>query len=172
MPDYTPTERMQLLKQQTDALLRAFDVMRRECVKLNIQARQGGERVAAQAMIAVRASNEAIGEAVTELNKLRQELQTQIVPELFQRANVSSLTVDDNRVTISAKLSVVMTDKVGGMEWLKANDLGDLIQETVNAQTLAASIRKLMEDKGIEPPDDKFTCTPVMNTSVTKVKKK
>lgn len=127
---------------------------------------------AARCFIAMREVQDTLDAAMTELHKHRQTLQIDLIPAKFQAAGVTSFTVDDNRVTISATLSVVMKDKVGGMEWLRANDLEDIIQETVNASTLKATIRKMIEDEGKEPPDDLFTVTPVMNTSVTKVKKK
>lgn len=149
--------------------LNNMDQAHKDLIKLAEAADPTG---AARCFIAVREVQDALDAAMTELHKHRQVLQITLLPDKFQKANISSLTIDDNRVTISATLSVTMVDKVGGMGWLRENGLADIIQETVNASTLKATIRKMIEDEGKEPPDDLFKVSPVMNTSVTKVKKK
>lgn len=163
---------LQAARDEGAAIEKKLQSLQRTYREINEAARTGEVTQAAQCFVAVRAIGDMIDEAVKELHKLRQALQTGIIPERFQLANVTTCTVDDHRVTISTKLSVTMTDKVGGMEWLRDNGLGDIVQETVNAQTLASAIKKKIEDEGMEPPDEMFNLTPVMNTSATKVKPK
>lgn len=40
------------------------------------------------------------------------------------------------------------------IEWLKANGLGDIVQETVHPRTLSATVKELMEENGDELPGD------------------
>lgn len=99
----------------------------------------------------------------------RERLKTEIMPAKFDEAGVSSITVNGHRFTKSERLRVSMSDKDNGMQWLRDHDLGDLIKETVNAQTLAATARSLLEE-GRELPEDYFKTFIFANTSITKAK--
>lgn len=165
-------EQLTSMRALNDICLRVLEDMRRAQVHLVEKAKESDVAGAARCFIAVRDIGDALDEAMTELHKLRQALQITIIPEKFQQQGVTSFTVDDARVTISARLSVTVLDKEKSMGWLRENGLDDIIQETVNASTLQATIKKMIEDEGREPPDDIFKLSPVMNTSVTKVKRK
>lgn len=172
MTDRTIPDQLKGLNDLSEGALHALEHVRRAYANTVDMAKTADLPDAAKCYIVIRDTNEALGDMITELNKLRQVIQTKIVPEKFQAQNVTSFTVDNRRVTVSALLSVTMKDKIGGKDWLRENGLGDIIQETVNAQTLSAAIRKKIEDENLEPPDDMFTLTPVLNTSVTTVKNK
>lgn len=58
-----------------------------------------------------------------------------------------------------AKYSASMLDKSAAFAWLRARKAGDLIQETVNAGTLASYLKDLTINEGIDPPADIFKFT-------------
>jgi hypothetical protein len=62
-----------------------------------------------------------------------------------------------------------MTDKQMGFEWLRDNNHGGVIQETVNAQTLGA-LAKELNNAGVDLPAPTFTTSIMTYTSITKVK--
>jgi hypothetical protein len=62
-----------------------------------------------------------------------------------------------------------MPDKGAGFDWLRANEHGGVIQETVNAQTLGALAKELNEE-GKELPTPTFTTNIMTYTSITKAK--
>jgi hypothetical protein len=55
-----------------------------------------------------------------------------------------------------------------GIEWLRSNNAEDLIQETVNSQSLSRFAKDLIEE-GRELPEDIFNVAIIPNTSRTKV---
>jgi hypothetical protein len=57
--------------------------------------------------------------------------------------------------------------KEAAFEWLRENGLGELITETVNASTLSAQARKMLED-GTELDADIFNVSVFPTTSITK----
>ena len=75
----------------------------------------------------------------------------------------------DGCVSASIKKST-HTGKDAAYWWLRLNNLGDLIQETVNASTLAAAARKRNDD-GFDMPEAYFKMAIMPSTSITKVKK-
>lgn len=72
---------------------------------------------------------------------------------------------------ISNQPDLRVTGKMAGYEWLKAHDMGALIQETVNASSLSSAIKELIEEEGKDPPDQIFSVKPAPFASVTKVKR-
>lgn len=97
------------------------------------------------------------------------------LPEMMAEQDTKSTTLELSgnmkvRFAISQRFSCSMPDKERGMEWLRENNLGDLIQPTVNAQTLSAAMRKRIEDDGMDPPEGLFNTSYMNFTSATKVK--
>lgn len=95
------------------------------------------------------------------------------MPKAYEDEGVNkTLALDEGyRVTVSAsmKVSLPAENREKGFEWLRENNLGDLITETVNAQTLTSTANTLLEEQGLELPGDIFSVHMVNNTSVTKI---
>ena len=74
------------------------------------------------------------------------------------------------RVTVAPKLNASIKDdkKDRAFEWLRENDLEDLITEVVNAGSLTSTARTMI-DEGKELPEDIFSVHYSYSTSVTKV---
>jgi len=102
-----------------------------------------------------------------------EQIKTTTLPEAFDMAGVPSVNLEEGfRVTVSHKLyaSIKKDMKEAALEWLRANDLGDLISPTVNASTLSA-VAKTMGEENRELDPELFSVAIVPNTSVTPVKR-
>lgn len=109
-----------------------------------------------------------IGKILTEA---RDKLKQEVVPQAFERDNITSFnTADGFRVTSTQTVRCSIIDKFLGPQWLKDNGLADIVTETVNSSTLSATARAMLED-GKELPEDLFKTYLQPSTSVTKTKK-
>lgn len=114
--------------------------------------------------------NDTIEAGRKELGKLVQHLSMEKIPNRFEAENLKTITTDSGyRITVAYRFSVSMLDKEKAYEWLRKNELGDLIIETVNSGTLSSQIRQMIEKEGIDPPDDIFKQSNAPYTSATKV---
>ena len=73
---------------------------------------------------------------------------------------------------ILTKTSASMIDKERGFDWLRQRGSNSLIQETVNAGTLASFMKDLMVNEGIDPPDDIFKVSTYNTIGMSKYKPK
>lgn len=111
---------------------------------------------------------ESIGKV---LNEFRDLLKTEVLPKSFERDGITSFnTFDGFRVTMSQSVRCKILDKVLGYKYLRDNNLGDIVTETVNSSTLAAVARTMLEE-GKELPPEFFETYLQPSTSVTKTKK-
>lgn len=109
---------------------------------------------------------------------------SEVVPNIFEREGIGgsktggtgrSLSLSEGfRVGTSIKMvvSIKVENRPKAFEWLRSNRLGDLIQETVNPQSLSSTAQTMMEETGVEMPEDIFTVHAKNNTSVTRIAKK
>lgn len=120
---------------------------------------------------ALRDVKETAADIESQLGRVLEKMRQETIPNSFKESGVTTLTVDGYRYTISQTLraSIKAEKKADAYEWLRENDLGDLITETVNASTLSAQARKMVED-GLELDPDLFNVHIVPNTSITAAK--
>jgi hypothetical protein len=117
----------------------------------------------------LRKATASIKEARKALDEIEEHMSREDVPDILRANKIKTITVEGvGRVTISHRWSASMIDKEAGIKWLKANDYGGIVQETVNAQTLAAHAKALMEGPGTELPADLFKVGQMAYTSITK----
>lgn len=99
-------------------------------------------------------------------------LKNSLLPEMMEQRGVKSinLSVDRKpyRFTVNVRQSCSMVDKDGGVEWLRENGQGGLIQQTVNASSLSAFSKQWVEDRGADLPEAYFKVTTMKYISVTK----
>lgn len=118
---------------------------------------------------------EAVGERVKSPLELAYDtMRFTIVPTFMEDEEITKITVDDvGRVSVSDDLRVTVEDKEALREWLVANELEDMITETVNTQTLTAFVRNRMKEgktqdgKGL-PKDNILRVTPFTRAAITK----
>lgn len=118
---------------------------------------------------ALRIAIEQIKQAREALQEITDHLSKEIVPTSMRNAGVKTVTVEGvGRVTVSHRYSCSIIDKDGGYKWLRDNEYGSLIVETVNSSTLSAFAKNLMETEGKELPDNLFKVGTQAFTSITK----
>lgn len=126
----------------------------------------------ARIYIAVRQMLDGINEAVGHIAEIRDLLQYKMIPETYESHGVTSQTVDDHRITVSVlvRASINPQHKEDAHEWLKEHGYSGLIVQTVNASSLAALAKTVIQDEGKELPEELFKTYMVQSVSMTKVK--
>lgn len=119
--------------------------------------------------------DDALEEVAKDVGKIKDLLKEVKIPARVEAEGVTTQTFmhgnNKYRVTVAenVRASLPAENRAAGFAWLRAHDLGDLIVETVNASTLSATARTLLEEaKELDP--DLFKVAIVPTTSVTKVK--
>ena len=113
------------------------------------------------------------------IEKLYDIMRFTVVPEVFVDNDITTLTLEGiGRCNIMDDISVVVEGgtkeekefhKQAFYQWLRENELEDLISQTVNAQTLAAFVRRQIQSKdGIPLPYDHIKVKPVTRAQITR----
>lgn len=78
------------------------------------------------------------------------------LPKLMDAQGVDKIQVPDLARSFypQVKMSCSFHDKMQGLEWLESMDAGDLAVPTVNASTLTSFVKDMIDEQGIEPPED------------------
>jgi len=108
-------------------------------------------------------------------NDVYDNLSRDTVPEALREQGVKSVTLDfgalgKKRATISQRYSCSIVDKAKGFQWLRDNDYGALITETVNSSTLSGFAKDLIVEQNRELPPDIFKVSTSSFTSITAAK--
>ena len=99
-------------------------------------------------------------------------LAEKLIPKIMELNDTNSISLNSGwRVTGTHRVFTSMKDQDKARDWLREHGYEALIQETVNAQTLASLAREL-EEEGSELPDKLFTVTIRDNTTVAKLPKR
>lgn len=94
------------------------------------------------------------------------------LPDLMNEMELRTFTVEGaGRVQLGGDVyaSIAADNKEKAYEWLRENNYGSLISETVNASTLKAWCKEGTE-QGREMPEELFKITPYTRASLVKVK--
>lgn len=122
----------------------------------------------ARAFVALRAVKDELDDLQKKVSKIYEDIKSVKLPEKFDQAGVPSITLDEGyRVQVSHRVfaSINKDRKEEAYEWLRQNQLADLVTETVNTSTLSA-VAKGMAEENKELDPDLFKVTVVPNTSV------
>jgi hypothetical protein len=133
-------------------------------------AKKGGSIPLARAFVALHRLNMRVGEEIEPLVQLFKKYKELEVPGTFEADKITHVPLEEGfRVGLSSRLfaSIPQGKRDQAYQWLRENGLGDLITATVNAGTLSAAAKELMEEKNTELPKELFTVAYVPNTSVT-----
>jgi hypothetical protein len=128
---------------------------------------------AATTLVKIRHAREEIQEIMDHIDSLDTKFCREILPEIYEREDASSITALDYRVTKTESIKAHARNKEVAIEWLDANGYDAIVdrEPRVNSQTLNAFARTLMED-GSELPEDIFNVYQFSNTSLTRSPKK
>lgn len=134
-------------------------------------AKKEGAAAVAKSMLLTRDVLGAITPNLDEISELLELHKKVVVPEAFESEDVKTINVAGHRITVSERVlaSIVKEDRTGAFSWLKQNGLGDLIFETVNAQTLSSAVKDRLE-QGLTVDDAVIKVHYQPTTSITKVK--
>jgi len=93
------------------------------------------------------------------------------LPDRLEAEGVKNFSTDGWRVarTIRIFAAIPGEHKEEAYDWLRNNDYGSLIKPTVNASSLSAAAKELMEH-GKELPEEYFSVHPKNNVSFTRIK--
>lgn len=89
---------------------------------------------------------------------LQDNLNKYTVPTVLQKFDMDLIRVPELKRSfyITPKYSASILDKERAYVWLRANGLGEIITETVNAGTLSKALHDLVADTGKDAPLDIF----------------
>lgn len=120
----------------------------------------------------IRSAYEALDAAKKRLGSTVDIMSKKVIPEAMGNAGVKTITMEDigYRFTVSQRYFCSMPNKEDGMEWLRKNGAGDLIQPTVNSGTLSSWAKNRLEEEGLDLPENLFNVTLIPTTSMTKAK--
>jgi hypothetical protein len=105
-----------------------------------------------------------------KINAYYDVLRLEKIPAKMEEGGIERITYEGiGRVSLTAdlNLSVKAGMKENIYEWMRENNLGDLIQETINASTLKAWYKARIK-KGEKTPDDLLNVNPFVRASITK----
>lgn len=106
------------------------------------------------------------------LNAEYDHIKLKALPDLMNELELRTFTVEGaGRVQIGGDVyaSISADQKDGAYQWLRDNNYGDLIVETVNASTLKAWCKEGLE-QGRDMPEELFKITPYTRATLVKVK--
>jgi len=98
----------------------------------------------------------------TEINKFHDRMRFSVIPEVMQDEGVDMLDVKGvGKVSLQDDLRASLNKERedGAFQWLDDTGHGDLIKQTVNANSLKALLRQMLRD-GEEIPEEYFKITP------------
>lgn len=137
------------------------------------RSKKGGSIAMARSYVALHRMVERIDDLMKPLRDTFNDYKTIHIPALFEQDGITSIPLDEGfRVGVSSKFvaSIKSDERDKAYDWLRANGLGDIIQGTVNAGTLSAAAKKLLEEKNVELPSDLFNTAFLPSVSVTSTK--
>jgi len=119
----------------------------------------------------LKAMKEETEELLKRINGAYGMLACEFIPEAMEREGLQSPVKFDGigRISLTADLfvSVIPGRKEGLFEWLEMNNLGSLVQPTLNASTLKAFVKGRLMNGG-DVPEGFVNITPVTRASILK----
>ena len=126
------------------------------------------------ALYQIREMHELLDKQVKRVYHVKDALDKSVLPERMRAAGIDGFKLPEvaRSFSIIEKTSASFVDKEAGLEWLRKIGQGDMVQETVNAGTLAAFCRNLLLEQGIEPPADVVKLSTYSTMSMVKYRPK
>lgn len=117
---------------------------------------------------------EQADEALKKVYHVQDMLSKFLIPTRLKDNGLDAIRVPsvERSFSIVTKTSASFIDKDAGLKWLRELGEGDMIQETVNAGTLAAFCRNLILEKGMDPPAEIVKVSTYDTTSMVKYRPK
>lgn len=115
----------------------------------------------AKAFWAAKNLHDDIKKQLTRLYHVVNAFDKALLPKLFEHHGVDMVRIPELGRSFSVRqmTTATMIDKEGAIAWLRGEGHGDLVQETVNAGTLASFVRNMVLEMGMDPPEDLIKVT-------------
>lgn len=157
-------------KRETDT---AFDHVRKNAIKfdtmvdaycqlLDRTAREADNpTLVARTFVQLREIDDIVDDTMKKIDKLKQFLSVVRLPELYTDNDMTSVSLADlaARVQLTSRTSASILDQEKAFAWLRANNFGAAIKETVQANTLARVVKEFSEEHAKDPPADAIKVT-------------
>lgn len=159
------------------AALEALQVLADRLDQLDAIARSDGTLsppALGVALFHLSAMHEAADKQVKRMYHVKDGLSKHVLPERMRATNIDGFRVPEiaRSFSIIEKTSASFVDKDAGLAWLREIGQGDMIQETVNAGTLASFCRNMVLEQGFEPPPDLVRVSTYSTTGMAKYRPK
>jgi len=122
------------------------------------------------AMSHLRADKDELEDKVSAANSELEYLAKVAIPDRFTEEGIRNMVVDGvGRVGLRANIyaSIKAGCKDQAYQWMRDVGLGDLIQPSVNASTLKATLKNRIKSAD-DIPEDLFNVTPYQQATITK----
>lgn len=102
--------------------------------------------------------HDAFKDAAAKIHHSVDDLAIHTIPELMEKAEISSARFPEHGVTVSraTRYHASMKDREAAFDWLRTNGYGALIAESVHATKLTSVLKERLLEEGMDPPDDIF----------------
>lgn len=106
--------------------------------------------------VGLKEAYDALDAARKRVYKQKDRMDKGIVPAKLESAGTDKVRIPGlaKSFYILPKMSASFIDKDAGFKWLQDQGAEDLIQPTVNASTLSSYVKNLINEEGIDPPED------------------
>lgn len=150
-------------------------IIEMDMVQQLAQARRNGAVELAKAYVVLHRLKDALDGVEKTFNKPFEHYKTAVVPFVFEDEKVPNVSLTEGfRVgsSITIRASIRKDKKPDAFEWMRANKMGGLIQENVNATSLSADVGYMIKELNIDPPGELFNVQLATAASVTSLKTK
>lgn len=112
--------------------------------------------------------HEALESLKSHVGKVYDFYRTAVVPARMEDAGVETVKISGvGRLGLTSDLNVSCPDKIEAFKWLEEIGSGDLIQDTVNASSLKAMLKRRLQS-GEDIPEEIYVIKPFTRASITK----
>lgn len=143
-------------------------------------AEHSGSTQAARAFLSLYAVKQRLDEQKKAFDALFEDMKETRIPECLDVEGITHVPLEEGWRIQTAEtmyVSVVKGMRDQAMSWLRetathskdGGALADLIIETINASTLSAAARFLLENQSVDLPSELFESSFVLTTSVNKI---
>lgn len=127
---------------------------------------------AAKRMKELDAEHAVLKEKIKVLDEEYDKLRLRTIPDLMQEMDIRKISIEGvGRIQLAGDVyaSIPAEVRQSAYEWLRNNNAGPLITETVNSSTLKSWAKEQLT-MGVELPENLFKVTPFQRASIVKEK--
>jgi len=100
---------------------------------------------------AMRELKNTMDSALKIINEIHTKQANHDIPAAFKASGTTTYGNKYGTIYMSDRTTATIVDKQAAFEWLRSQGLGDIITATVNAQTLAATLKQHVKETHVDP---------------------